>query len=76
MKRIFTFLLTLTLLCALLPLHAGASGEGWYMVQSNSGYTYLYTNASDRDEISRNLGRYNNGDLVYVLDYYGGQDGK
>ncbi len=54
------------------------TAPGWYVVDSSSpkGYAYLYSNASDRDEISYNKGAYYNGDLVYVEDYYGGQDGK
>ena len=48
-----------------------------YVVSSDDpvGYCYLYSQPSDRDEISRNLGRYDNGAYVYVLEYYGGRDG-
>ncbi len=76
MKRILTFVLALMLLTLALP--ASADGEGWYVVNSSSpnGYTYLYSNASDRDGISVNRGRYNNGEKVYVWEYHGGQDGK
>ncbi|MBE5810387.1 MAG: hypothetical protein E7318_05555 [Clostridiales bacterium] len=79
MKRILTAMMTLVLLTSLfLPQTAGASSSGWYVVESTSprGYAYLYSAASDRDHLSRNLGRYDNGALVYVVDYYGGQDGK
>jgi len=77
MKRILTLILTLTLLAGI-ALTASAEGAGWYQVDSSSpkGYCYLYSAASDRDGKSRNLGRYNNGELVYVMDYYGGQEGK
>ena len=52
------------------------ANAGWYKVMSYDpyGYCYLYSAASNRDEKSRNLGRYNNGEYVYVLEYYGGQD--
>ena len=81
MKRLFAIILTLALLCcAVLPISANASGtvEGWYVVNSTSpyGYCYLYSNPSDRDGYSTNLGRYDNGTVVYVWDYYGGKDGK
>ena len=79
MKKITSILLTLALLLGFaLPMQALASSEGWYEVQSTSpnGYCYLYSNASDRDGISTNKGRYNNGSFVYVIDYYGGQDGQ
>ena len=79
MKRLLSAVITLSLLFSLfLPLTAGASSTGWYVVESTSpyGYAYLYSAASDRDHLSRNLGRYDNGEMVYVLDYYGGQDGK
>ena len=79
MKRILTAMMALVLLTGLfLPLTASASSSGWYVVESTSprGYAYLYSAASDRDHLSRNLGRYDNGALVYVVEYYGGQDGK
>ena len=79
MKRITSIFLTLALLISfVLPMTAFAAGNGWYEVCSTSpnGYCYLYSNASDRDGLSVNRGRYNNGTIVYVLDYYGGQDGK
>lgn len=79
MKRIVSLLIALMLLGGIaLPLSARAESSGWYQVDSSSpsGYCYLYSAASDRDGKSRNLGRYNNGELVYVMDYYGGQDGK
>ena len=79
MKRILSALLCLTLLLSLcLPLHASAAGEGWYVVNSTSpkGYCYLYSKPSDRDGIGYNKGRYNNGEYVYVLEYYGGRDGR
>ena len=76
MKRFFALLLSLMLMLALVP-SALAEGEGWYIVDSTSpnGYCYLYSAASDRSEKSSNLGRYDNGDLIYVLSYRGGQDG-
>ena len=79
MKRITSIFLTLALLISfVLPMTAFAAGNGWYEVCSTSpnGYCYLYSAASDRDGLSVNRGRYNNGTIVYVLDYYGGQDGK
>ena len=86
MKRILTFALCIALLITLLPHAACAEGAGWYVVDSDSpkGYCYLYSAASSRGAVSRNLGRYDNGAYVYVLDYYGGngycrvqtQDGK
>ena len=79
MKRITSIFLTLALLISfVLPMTAFAAGNGWYEVCSTSpnGYCYLYSNASDRDGLSVNRGRYNNGTIVYVLDYYAGQDGK
>lgn len=87
MKRFFTLILCLTMLFSLaLPLCASADGTGWYIVDSESprGYCYLYSNPTSQDNVSRNLGRYDNGEYVYVLDYYGGngycyvstQDGK
>ena len=74
MKRILTAALCIVLLTAALPLAALAEGAGWYVVDSQSpkGYCYLYSAASSMDYESRNLGRYNNGEYVYVLDYYGG----
>ncbi|MBR6666931.1 MAG: hypothetical protein IKL25_00980 [Clostridia bacterium] len=78
MKRFFAILLSMILVSTLLPLSAMADGAGWYEVNSTSprGYTYLYSAPSDRDHLSRNLGKYTNGEIVYVLDYYGGKDGK
>ena len=78
MKRITSIFLTLALLISfVLPMTAFAAGNGWYEVCSTSpnGYCYLYSNASDRDGLSVNRGRYNNGSLVRLLDYNGGQDG-
>ena len=74
MKRILTVILCIALLSAALPLVASAEGAGWYVVDSQSpkGYCYLYSAASSMDDISRNLGRYDNGEYVYVIDYYGG----
>ena len=78
MKRRMSMMLALLLvMSALLPaVSAQASGEGWYVVESTSpyGYCYLYSRPSDIE--GRNLGRYDNGSLVYVWDYYGGQQGK
>ena len=76
MKRLISVLLALALLTIALPLNALAGEPGWYMVDASRGYAYLYSAASDRDGISRNLGRYNNGQVVYVLDFYGGRDGQ
>ena len=46
--------------------------SGWYMVASaERSYCYLYSNPSSLDEVSRNLGRYDNGEWVYVVDYEG-----
>lgn len=77
MKRIFAALIAMLLLAGMIPA-AMAEGPGWYVVDSVSpyGYAYLYSAASDRDEISQNLGKYINGRVVYVLSYYGGQEGK
>lgn len=77
MKRIFALALCLMLCVALIP-SALADTEGWYIVDCTSpdGYCYLYSAASDRSAKSYNKGRHDNGELVYVLDYYGGQDGK
>lgn len=78
MKRRMSMMLALLLvMSALMPaVSAQASGEGWYVVESTSpyGYCYLYSRPSDIE--GRNLGRYDNGSLVYVWDYYGGQQGK
>ncbi len=54
------------------------TNPGWFKVASYDpyGYCYLYSAASDRDGVSENLGEYRNGALVYVMDYYGGQEGK
>lgn len=79
MKRIIASALCLLMLITLAaPLSASASTAGWYVVDSDSpkGYCYLYSAASDRDGRSRNLGRYDNGEFVYVMNYYGGKDGK
>ena len=87
MKRILASALCLLMLFTLaLPLSASASTAGWYVVDSDSpkGYCYLYSQPSTRDGVSRNLGRYDNGEYVYVVNYYGGnnfcyvqtQDGK
>ncbi len=74
MKRFLILLLCLTMA---LPLIAFADGEGWYRVDSTSpkGYCYLYSKPSNKGSVSANLGKYVNGQTVYVLDYYGGQDG-
>ena len=76
MKRILIAILCLTLLSPALFTPVLAEGAGWYVVDSRSpkGYCYLYSNPSSLDEISRNLGRYDNGEYLYVLEYYGGQD--
>lgn len=79
MKRLFSAILCLSMLLVLaLPLTASADGQGWYIVESQEpkGYAYLYSRASDRYEVSENLGRYNNGSYVYVINYYGGRDGR
>ena len=77
MKKWIVMLLALCLLLTLW-VTASADGYGWYVVESTSpyGYAYLYSNASDRNHLSRNLGRYDNGSYVYVINYYGGQDGR
>lgn len=71
MKRILIAILCLTLLSAALFTPVLAEGAGWYVVDSQSpkGYCYLYSNPSSLDEISRNLGRYDNGEYVYVIEY-------
>ncbi len=76
MKKWIVMLLALCLLLTLW-VTASADGYGWYVVESTSpyGYAYLYSNASDRNHLSRNLGRYDNGSYVYVINYYGGRDG-
>lgn len=76
MKRILLSLLCLMLLPVLMGA-ASAEEAGWYQVDSSDpeGYCYLYSAASDRDEISTNLGRYDNGEVVYVMNPRGGQDG-
>lgn len=64
---------------ALVPYSQTDPAGGWYVVSSRDpyGYCYLYSKASDRDELgSQNMGRYNNGETVFVLEYYGGQDGR
>ena len=78
MKRFLLCAACLMLLLSLLPGSAMADGVGWYMVNSTSpnGYCYLYSAASDRDELSYNKGPYSNGEVVYVMNYYGGQDGQ
>lgn len=75
-KVIVALAMLMVMLLAALPAQAICAET--YVVQSTSpyGYCYLYSNPSDRDGISRNLGRYDNGSLVYVLNYYGGRDGK
>ncbi len=79
MKRFLAYILGLILAASLLltPAVASAEGEGWYVVDSASpnGYCYLYSAPSDRGGVSSNMGRYDNGEFVYVSDYYGGQDG-
>ena len=71
MKRILIAILCLTLLSAALFTPVLAEGAGWYVVDSQSpkGYCYLYSNPSSLDEISRNLGRYDNGEYIYVIEY-------
>ena len=76
MKRITSVILILMLLSISLPLHALAETAGWYQVDSTRGYAYLYSNASDRDAVSRNLGKYINGQVVYVMEYNGGREGQ
>lgn len=76
-KKIYRLLVLVLAVSMMLPLlSAQAAGQGWYVVESTSpyGYCYLYSQASDIN--GRNLGRYNNGSLVYVWDYYGGQQGR
>lgn len=78
MKRFLLALLSLMLLSVALACPALAEGSGWYMVDSHDpeGYCYLYSAASDRAELSYNKGPQYNGEIVYVMDYYGGQDGR
>lgn len=80
MKRTVKSLVALMLLIAMLvpAFSASACDVDLYVVQSMQpyGYTYLYSNPSDRDGISLNLGRYDNGSCVYMLDHNGGKDGK
>ncbi len=79
MKRfVISLLAALMLFGAALPASAAGWAEGWYQVNSNDpwGYCYLYSAPSDRDENSDNLGRYENGEVVYVMDYNGGWDGR
>ena len=83
MKRILTMILSLALLSVALPLCASAEGAGWYVVDAERGYCYLYSAPSSKGDVSRNLGRYDNGEYVYVIDYDGDgycqvstQDGK
>lgn len=45
---------------------------GWYMIASTKrSYCYLYTKASSSSSDTRNQGRYDNGEWVYVVDYEG-----
>ncbi|MBE5786855.1 MAG: hypothetical protein E7324_04860 [Clostridiales bacterium] len=73
-KSIAALLLALTTLLTVLPAYAG--GQGWYVVESTSPYGYCYLYSKPSDNTGRNLGRYDNGELVYVWEYYGGQEGK
>lgn len=71
LTRYTAILMTLALLCALLPCPASADSEGWYIVRSSepNGYCYLYSKPTSLDGQSVNLGRYDNGELIYVLEY-------
>lgn len=76
MKQILLSFLCLMMLSALIS-PASAQEAGWYQVNSDdpSGGCYLYATPGDRYADSANLGRYENGEIVYVMDYYGGYDG-
>lgn len=81
MKKIIMRAVSLALLLAcILSVTPALAYEdcAWYVVDSSQprGYCYLYSRPSDRDGVSQNLGRYDNGDEVFVIDYYGGRDGK
>lgn len=74
MKRAFSLLLTLALLLScVLPVTAFAASEGWYEVLSKepNGYCYLYSKPTSEDGVSQNLGRYDNGALVYLYEEEG-----
>ena len=76
-KTIGRLLLVMLVLSMALPVvSASASGQGWYVVESTSPYGYCYLYSLPSDVNGRNLGRYNNGSLVYVWNYYGGQQGR
>ena len=67
MKRAIILALTLSLLLScVLPMTALAAAEGWYEVLSKepNGYCYLYSKPSSTN--GQNLGRYDNGALVYL----------
>ena len=77
MKKSLRILAALVLLAVLLPLvPASAAEQGWYVVESTSPYGYCYLYSKPSDITGRNMGRYNNGEKVYVWEYYGGRQGK
>ena len=78
MKRLISILITLALLLGTMPLAALAANEGWYIVDSTEpkGYCYMYSKPSSMDDKSRNLGRYDNGEIIFVMDYDAGREGR
>lgn len=75
MKKI-ALVLALVMLFSLASLTvAGAASYQEYVVDASRGYCYLYSNASDRDGVSKNLGRYDNGEPVFVIRSNAGRDG-
>lgn len=78
MKRLISILLAMTLLLGAFPLVALAADEGWYVVDSTEpkGYCYMYSKPSSMGGDSRNLGRYDNGEIIFVMDYDAGQEGR
>lgn len=75
LRRIVSLGLLVSLLLAAMPVASAYSyydNYPAYMVESTSpnGYCYLYDAPSDIT--GRNLGRHNNGEIVKVIDYYGG----
>ena len=76
-RKCIALLLTVCLLASACLTSAAAysyyyDGYPEYIVQSYSpnGYCYLYDQASSVN--GKNLGRYNNGEIVKVIDWYGG----
>ncbi|MBR5232096.1 MAG: SH3 domain-containing protein [Clostridia bacterium] len=86
-----TMVILLLLSCALPAMAAGSSGyypfvngiakynyctapEYYVCSTKPQGYTYLYSEASDIN--GKNLGKYDNGEKVKVIEYYGGSHGQ